>query len=78
MMKKINSEGLRIFGIVVSVLGIGLIARPLITALLGHGLIFSFFGLFTGIPAIVVSVIVLVAGLLVLEITEPLDEENKH
>jgi hypothetical protein len=38
---------------------------------------FSFFGLFTGIPAIVVSVVVLVAGLGVLEITEPLDEEKK-
>lgn len=76
-MKKINSEYLRILGIVVSIAGIGLIARPIITALLGHGLMFSFFGLFTGIPAIVVSVVVLVAGLGVLEITEPLDEEKK-
>lgn len=76
-MKKINSEYLRIFGIIVSIAGIGLIARPIITAILGHGLMFSFFGLFTGIPAIVVSVVVLVAGLGVLEITEPLDEEKK-
>lgn len=76
-MKKINSEYLRIFGIVVSIIGIGLIARPIITSILGHGLMFSFFGLFTGIPAIVVSVVVLVAGLGVLEITEPLDEEKK-
>lgn len=77
-MKKINSESLRILEIVISVLGIGLIARPLITALFGHGLTFSFFGLFTGIPAIVISVIVLMTGLAVLEVTEPLDEEKKH
>jgi hypothetical protein len=33
-MKKINCEYLRIFGIVVSIAGIGLIARPIITTIL--------------------------------------------
>lgn len=75
-MKKIDNKGLRILGIVMAMIGIALLARPLIAMFLGSNLIFSFFGLFDGVPAIIVSVIILVFGLGIVAITEPLEEEK--
>lgn len=76
-MKKIDNKGLRIFGIVMSMVGIALVIRPLIEMLFGKTLTFSFFGLFSGTPALVISIIMLIGGLVIVSITEPLEEEKK-
>ena len=75
-MKKIRNRGLRITGIVACMTGIALLVRPLIGALAGTKPVFSFFGLFDGCAAVIVSAVFLIAGLAVLSLTEPLDEEK--
>lgn len=76
-MKKFKNKWLRIAGIVLSMTGIALLARPLISALFGKKLVFWFLGLFSGYMAVIASAVFLIIGLLIISITEPLDEE-KH
>lgn len=77
-MKKIQNKWLRILGIVLSMIGIALLARPLISTLFGEKLVFSFFGLFNGYGAIILSSVFLMIGLVIVTFTEPLDEENER
>lgn len=74
-MKKIKNEPLRILGIVLSLIGLNLLARPLIAALLGKIVIFSFFNLFPGFLGLVLSISCLIVGLVLVYITVPLDTE---
>lgn len=76
-MKKIRNKGLRIAGIVMSMIGLALLARPLIGAALGQPLAFTFFGLFGGGAAVAVSAVFLVAGLAVVACTEPWEDEDR-
>lgn len=76
-MNKIKNKWLRITGVVLSMIGIALLARPLISTLLGKKLVFSFFGLFDGYMAIIITAVFLIVGLVIISLTEPLDEE-KH
>lgn len=76
-MKKIKSKWLRITGMFSGVVGVVLLGQPLVRAVLGQELVFSFFGLFTGNVAMIVSAIFLVFGIGIVTFTEPLDEE-KH
>lgn len=77
-MKKIQNKWLRILGIVSSMIGIALLARPLISTLLGEKLVFSFFGLFNGYGAIIISFVFLIVWLVIVTFTKPLDEENER
>ena len=77
-MKKVKNKWLRIVGIVSSMIGIALLARPLISAVLGEKLAFSFFGLFHGYIAVGISSAFLIVGLVVVSFTEPLDEEKRN
>lgn len=75
-MKKIHNDGLQILGIIVSVLGFSGIVRPLITAIFSKEIIFKFFGLLgDGIPSLIIWVIVLLVGLVLVSITEPLNNK---
>ncbi|RRG10719.1 MAG: hypothetical protein DUD32_01890 [Lactobacillus sp.] len=74
-MKKIKNEPLRILGIVLSLIGLTLLARPLIAALLGKTVIFSFFNLFSGFLGLALSISCLIVGLVLVYITVPLDTE---
>lgn len=76
-MKKMKSRWLRITGKFSSVVGVVLLGQPLIRAIFGQELVFSFFGLFTGNAAMLISIIFLVLGIGIVTFTEPLNEE-KH
>lgn len=75
-MIKIRNKWLRITGIILSMIGLALFVRPFICAVLGEKLVFSFFGLFSGYMAMIISAVFLVIGLLIISVTEPLDEEK--
>lgn len=76
-MQKIESKGLRVFGIIMSMIGIALVLRPLIEMLFGKPLTFSFFGLFSGAPALALAIFTLIGGFGIIFVTEPLEEEKK-
>lgn len=78
-MRKIQNDPLQILGIVLTMLGLALIARPLINQLFGNPAVFTFFGIVPdGLPALVVWVVVLVVGLVLVSITRPLKTGAKE
>lgn len=76
-MKKINNKTLRILGIIMSMIGLSLFIRPIISIILRNPLQFSFFNLFSGTPAIITIASFLIFGLTFISITKPLEEENR-
>lgn len=77
--KRFKNDPLQIIGSILTVLGIWFIVTPLFKAFLAKTAVsFSFFGLLTGTPALIIWIALIVIGLIFVLITKPLVTKQRR